>query len=581
MKKLIGTLFIALILFGCNNQNKNTNEKKNDISLNSIIYYNGDIITMSGDKPEYVEAVVQQNGIIVFTGNQKDAFEKYENESQKFDLKGQTMLPGFIEPHVHPSIAATILPNDIVAPYDWVLPTGTKKGIEGEGAYREAIKKSIDANAKEESLYFIWGYHQLWHGELNRTILNELAPDLPACYLHRSFHEIFLNDKAIALMNIQESDYVNNKQVDWQKGHFYEGGFLALMPRVGHLFMSEAPYLKGLDLMSQLVLKNGITTIAEPGFPSVDFNIEYNYLKTEMDKNKFYDVYLVPNGTQLYAMKGNSNEAVKEFAESLPKTYNTTNIEFLPNQIKLFADGAIYSQLMQMKDGYTDGHQGEWMTPLDLYEEQVKFYWDSNYKIHIHANGDLGIQMAIDVIAKMQTQNPRENHQTTLHHMGYFTDEMAEQMSTLKIEASVNPYYLWALADKYSEKGLGKERAENLVAIESLVKRGIPVSFHSDFAMAPIEPLTLAWAAINRVTSQNRAVSQDQRISVFDGLKGITTYAARTLSLENQIGTIENGKKANFTILKENPLKVEPIKIKDIPIYGIVFKGNFKQINNI
>jgi predicted amidohydrolase YtcJ len=330
--------------------------------------------------------------------------------------------------------------------------------------------------------------------------------------------------------------------------------------------------------MTQLIQKNGITTVAEPGFPSSDFNLEYNLLKKEMDKNPPYSVFLIGNGTQLYGMNGNSNEKAKAYMEALPEKYNTSNIMFLPKQVKLFSDGAIYSQLMRMEGGYTDGHQGEWMTPLDLLKAQIKFYWDAGYKIHVHANGDQGIQQVLDYVAENVKTNPRKDHRLTLHHMGYFSDKQAAQVSELGIEASVNPYYLWALADKYTEKGLGKERGENLVRIKSLTSRGVPVSFHSDFAMAPIEPLTLAWTAVNRVTSQKSKFSQDQRIDAYTALKGITITSARTLNLENEIGSIKVGKMADFTILAENPLKIDANKIKDIKVLGTVYRG--KQFDN-
>jgi hypothetical protein len=332
-------------------------------------------------------------------------------------------------------------------------------------------------------------------------------------------------------------------------------------------------------MMTQLIQKNGITTVAEPGFPSADFNGELTLLKKEMAKNPPYDVYLIPSGTQLFGMKGGNKEAMA-FMETLESVYNTDNIQFLPKQVKLFSDGAIYSQLMQMKDNYTDGHHGEWMTPLDLFKEQISMYWDNGYKIHVHSNGDKGIQQVLDYLTLDQKRNPRKDHRLTLHHMGYFTDEMAEEIKTLGVESSVNPYYLWALADKYSENGLGKERGENLVRINSLVKRNIPVSFHSDFSMAPMEPLTLAWTAVNRVTSQNNSFSQDQKISVFNAMKAITIDAARTLNLEKQIGSIAEGKKANFVILDKSPFSVEPIKIKDIKVLATVFKGDFNIVKS-
>ena len=136
------------------------------------------------------------------------------------------------------------------------------------------------------------------------------------------------------------------------------------------------------------------------------------------------------------------------------------------------------------------------------------------------------------------------------------------------------------MADKYSENGLGKERGENLVRINSLVKRDIPVSFHSDFSMAPMEPLTLAWTAINRVTSQKSAFSQDQRITVYEAMRAITIDAARTLNLEKKIGSIAEGKKANFVILNESPFEVDPMEVKNIKILATIFEGGFNIVKS-
>ena len=562
---------MALIM-GC----KEAENKSESPESQATIYYGGDIITMEGNAPSYVQAVVEQDGKIVYAGDREAALENYEG-AKTIDLQGETLIPGLIEPHLHPSLAAIMLQNEIIAPYDWKLPYGTKKGVQGHEAYLERVAESIKTNAKAGEMYFIWGYHQLWHGELSREILNDIAADQPVGIIHRSFHEIYLNDAGIDLLGIQESDFAGNPQVNWKKGHFYEGGWLALVPKMAPILLEPTGYLKGLSLMSEILEQNGITTIAEPGFPSSDFDGELQLLLKEMAKNPPFDVYLIPSGTQLYGMKGGNQQAMA-FMETLDttKAYNTHNVHFLPKQVKLFSDGAIYSQLMQMKDGYTDGHHGEWMTPLDLFEEQLMLYWNNGYKIHVHANGDLGQQMVIDLVRKAEASNPRKDHRLTLHHMGYFDKGMAAEMAELEMEASVNPYYLWALADKYSEQGLGPERAENLVALKLLTDQGIPLSFHSDFSMAPVEPLTLAWTAVNRVTSQGSEFSQDQRISVFDAMKAVTIDAARCLNLEKEIGSIKEGKVANFTILEKNPFKVNPMTIKDIQVTGVVYRGEYK-----
>ncbi len=563
MKITILVLFVTL-LFSCNNATKESSKEQ-------TVYFGGDIITMEGDKPEYVEAVVRDKDKIVFVGSKAEAEKQYANAEQ-YDLKGNTMMPGFIEPHLHPLIAAVILSGDIIAPHDWNVPGGIKKGVGTHEEFINRLKQSVAKNGKKDDILFIWGYHQLWHGDLNRQILNEIAPDVPVVILHRSFHEAFFNDKAIDLVGLKESDYEGNPQVEWDKGHFFEGGWMAMAPKLSKYMLNPEKYAKGLEDMTLLMEKNGITTINEPGFPNVDFDMEYNLLKAEMDKNPPYEVYNILSGTQLTNMKG-SIEKATEFMEATPAKYNTNNIKILPKQVKLFADGAIYSLAMQMKDGYTDGFKGKWMTPLALFEKQMNYFWDRGYKIHIHANGDLGIQRCIDITRSMMERNPRKDHHLTLHHLGYFTADQADEMKELGIETSVNPYYLWALADKYSEYGLGEKRAKNLVDMKLLVDRGIPMSFHSDFGMAPAEPLTLAWTAINRVTSEGTQITQDQRIDVFTAMKAITITAAHTLELEKEIGSIKVGKTANFTILKENPFKVKPMHIKDIFVVGSIYHG--------
>jgi predicted amidohydrolase YtcJ len=526
---------------------------------------------MSGATLEYAEAVVVLQDKIVFVGSRDDANKKYPRAKYRL-LEGKTMLPGFIEPHVHPSLAATILPNEIIAPYDWVLPNKLIKGVTGQENYITRLSTAISQNASPDEIFFVWGYHQLWHGDISRSALNRLGKNQPVVIIHRSFHEVYLNDAAILALGISKEDFIDNTQVDWDKGHFFEGGWMALAPKMAPLLLDGDRYLRGLSLMTQLIKKNGITTIAEPGFPNINFNGEYALLKKEMDKNPPYDVYLIPNGTHLSAVKGGDEEAL-DFIATL-KNYNTDNISFLTDQVKLFSDGAIYSQAMQMQEGYTDGHHGEWMTPLDILQEQISLYWNEDFKLHIHANGDKGIQQVLDFVMADQKLRPRENHRLTLHHMGYFSDVMAQQISMMGVEASVNPFYLWALSDKYSQNGLGQKRAENLVALNSLERRNVSTSYHSDFAMAPIEPLTLAWTAINRVTSGGKKVSQDQRVSTYTAIKAITISAAQTLNLEKSIGSIEIGKTANFTILNQNPFKVEPILLKDISVFGTIHRGN-------
>jgi predicted amidohydrolase YtcJ len=91
--------------------------------------------------------------------------------------------------------------------------------------------------------------------------------------------------------------------------------------------------------------------------------------------------------------------------------------------------------------------------------------------------------------------------------------------------------------------------------------------------MAPAEPLVLAWSAINRINSNGDVLSPEEKVSVFTGLKAITIEAAKSIKMEKIIGAIAVGKKADFVLLAENPFKIDPVKIKEIKIFGTVFEG--------
>ena len=283
MRSEIAAVCMVFLLSACVQDASAPAPGANGSTGTATLYHNGIVLTMAGEEPNIAEALVEEDGRILFVGKLSEARER--SGHQAIDLGGATLMPGLIEPHLHPSLAAVMLQNEIIAPFDWKLPSGVKKGVSGEGNYRERIAESIRQNASPGEMYFIWGYHQLWHGSLSRNLLNQIAGDQPVGIIHRSFHEIYLNDAAIAQLGIRQEDYAANPQVDWAKGHFYEGGWLALVPAMAPVLLEPEKYRKGLATMTAILRRNGITTIAEPGFPSSDFDSELSLLKSELASN--------------------------------------------------------------------------------------------------------------------------------------------------------------------------------------------------------------------------------------------------------------------------------------------------------
>ncbi len=490
-------------------------------------------------------------------------------------FKSKVILPGLIDQHLHPILGALTLATEVIAPEDWVLPGRTFKAANSGEEYIARLKAADSAMKDKNEWLFSWGYHWLWHGKLDRKKLDAVSATRPIMVWQRSCHELFLNTAAIKALGLTEDAMKGkgdaSKMVDWEEGHWWETGMNLILEPLLTVFATPDRMIFGLKQMVAYLHQNGVTAYMEPGalFTPDIWKLYGQILGS--DDTPFYSYFVVDGRTQVDSGLGlaESLAATEKQVASAPQG----KVSFFPKQIKLFADGAIISQLMQMKDGYTDGHHGEWMmTPKNL-NQRAQLYWDAGYQLHIHVNGDLGLETVLDILERRMSENPRANHRSVIVHFATSSEEQIARIARLGAIVSANPYYTVGFADKYGKVGLGPERADAMVRSASVLKHHIPLSFHSDLPMGPSDPLNFAWCAVNRITPSGRVAGPEERIGVEDALRAITIEAAYSWQKEDELGSICPGKIANFTVLDQDPLAVEPIKLNDIPIWGTVFEG--------
>ncbi len=152
------------------------------------------IITMDSKQPR-VEAVAIENGKVVALGSLDAMQKRWPNaEHERFDE--QVLTPGFIENHLHPAMAALLLPFHWITPFEWHLPGKEVPATQGREQFQKRLKDAA-LNSPEGEWFISWGYHHYFHGEMSRQLLDELIPDRPALVWHRSFHEVWVNSKAM------------------------------------------------------------------------------------------------------------------------------------------------------------------------------------------------------------------------------------------------------------------------------------------------------------------------------------------------------------------------------------------------
>ncbi len=545
------------------------------------IYQAKDIITMNPDKPK-AHAVAVAGDRILAVGSTEELVKAAGKQPYKIDTSFAHMVitPGLIAQHLHPLLSALTMTSEIIAIEDWVLPSGTVQAVRDRDSYLKRLTET-DAKLKDpDELLFTWGFHHYFHGKLTRAHLDKINAKRPIIVWHRSCHEFILNTPAMEKYDVTRAEMDKwsdsaKAQSNYDNAHFWEQGGFAILPHIASAIATPERLKSGLEFTKFYLHANGITAGCEPGgLISKQLQEAQNAILSGADTP--FRFYFIPDGKTL-AVSHRGGDMIGETEKLL--SWGKGMTKFLPKQVKLFADGAIYSQLMQMKDGYLDGHHGEWLMDLDVFAEAFKTYWNAGYQIHVHTNGDAGLDMVLANLESSMRANPRKDHRTIIVHFGFSTIEQVRKIKQLGAIVSANPYYVNALADRYGEVGIGKERADEMVRLGDVERAGISYSFHSDMPMAPAQPLYLMHNAVNRTTVSGRVAGPAQRVSREGALKAITIEAAFSLQLEKEIGSIKQGKLANFTILHENPLTVAAEKIKDIKIWGTVHEGRVLPIS--
>ena len=580
MKIFIRTLFLMIgtlcsYLSSANGQEGPQTDKIKELT----IYVARKVITMDEAQP-VAEAIAVANGTIVSVGT-LDSLKPWTSQfkttiDRTFEKK--ILMPGFIDPHVHPSLPAILTQFPFIAPDDWDIPTGKYPGAKNQEDYIAALKNQVarykNNSKQDKSVPFVsWGFHQLWHGEVYRPKLDALFPDTPVVLWHRSFHELIANTAAIKVLKINEAETRNYEhEIDWQKGQFTEfGAKVVFLPKLMPKILTPESYAAGMENFVEMLHKGGITSAMDMGIgifgdPSAEIAMVNKAMADAPAR-----IVLTPLITDFITRKVSPENALKQ----VKKWESESNSKvMLDGHFKLMMDGAAFSGLGQMGfPGYIDGHKGVWMSPLETTYQYARVFWNEGYQLHAHTNGDKSTSELIKLVARLQKQKTRLEHRTLLEHFLYATEDQMHQMAALGMGVSANPYYQYILADMYAENWLGEDRGRNMSPLAGVGRSGMRLALHSDAPMAPLSPLTLVWAAVNRITINGNQNAKTQALSVEEALKAVTINAAWAMRKENSIGSIRAGKKADFVVLEQDPYKVSKKKIKDISIWGTVYEG--------
>lgn len=524
---------------------------------------------MDSNEPVYVEAIVAENGKIVFTGNLKEAEEKY-NSAQKINLEGKTLLPGFIDPHSHFGMVSNTMGQVDLNPE----PVGNVNSI--ADILANIKKYKTDKNIPDGEWIFGWGYDESQLKEKrhpNKKEIDEVLPNNPVYLQHTSGHMGVANSLALEKLNVTAATpNPEGGNIDRMPGTQEPSGLVqetAMYPFVGNMLQTlEAKQAEYFDGTQNYYAENGLTT-AQDGM--TDRNA-IKFFQSQADAGKLkIDLIALAGFSDL---ETNLNDTALHF-----KTYKNG---FKVQGTKIIADGspqgktAYFSKpFLTPVPGCAHDCRGLPSLSQDALNNLFVMAYAKDNQLFIHSNGDSSIDMIIaahEFACKKLNQPLDKDKRTIVIHSQFVRRDQLATYVKYKMEPSffANHAYFWG--DVHVEN-LGKERAYFLSPIATADSLGLKYTNHSDATVTPVNPLFTVWSAVNRVSRSGVVIGPNERATPYQALKAITLNAAYEFFEEQHKGSLTVNKIADFVILDKNPLKVDPMEIKNIKVVETIKDG--------
>jgi predicted amidohydrolase YtcJ len=333
---------------------------------------------------------------------------------------------------------------------------------------------------------------------------------------------------------------------------------------------------KGLALVETYLHSSGVTVAAAPT-AALSGALRGTQGAAPGDGTRLLRTWLVPAAKTLAGLyPGDPQRMLAQTARIAE--WGSGKTGFLPQQVELALDGDPLSRSMRLLKPQREGRDGAWTMDPDTFARVFEAYWDGGYQIQVEARGDGALELLLENLERQMSRRPRYDHRTAVVGLDLAREDQIRRLARLGATVVADPYLATALADRSGELGLSAEQADSLVPLGSAKRAGLPIALQSDLPMAPARPLLLMQSAVSRTTPGGRVAGADQRLAVEDALAAVTINAAYSLRLENEIGSIEPGKLANFTVLEADPLTVPSGQIDTIGVWGTVLEGRVQPV---
>jgi len=530
----------------------------------TLLLKNGRIRTLD-EKGTITEALVVLGDRIVAVGSNRDMAVLAGRGTERLDLGGRTVLPGFIDTHEHLSDFAEMTLEVDVSP----------DRIKSLGELLEAIRLEGDRLPRGEWIRAsLYDDTKMEEGRLlTRDDLDTVAPRHPVIVEHVSGHWGIVNSEALARGGIEETHpdppggrLGRDSATGRLSGQLVETALF----RFAYESMSREPVVVppfAPGVRKQAVVKaSGVLNSA--GITSVtDALVSPSYVTTYLD--------MAADGSLPLRVNLLISCFFLEDLEKLGLSGRWGNESVRSTGVKIILDGAIAGRTAALREGYADDREDHGVLVIeeqDTLDKLVDRIHRLGYQACIHANGDMAIEMALDAIERSQKAFLREDPRHRIEHCTIVNEAILEKMRRLGAMAIPFGSYVWQHGEKLT-RCYGPERIPMMFAHRSFLERGIKVAGSSDHPCGLHEPLLGIQTMVTRQASSGEVLGPNQKITVEEAMKMYTAYAAYASFEEKIKGVLKPGRLADMVVLAEDPWEVDPSLLGGIGVDMTILGG--------
>jgi predicted amidohydrolase YtcJ len=543
MKRLI-FLLIVVVINSCGTIEREAAD---------LLVFNAKVYTLD-EKGTVAEAFMIRHGKVVAVGNSRQLVQKY-HVANKYDAGGSPIYPGFIDAHCHfygygTNLFAVDLKKS--SSFDEVLARVKKFA-------NEKLAPDISDSSTHETWIIGRGWDQNeWEDKQlpNKTRLDIMFPKIPVVLRRVDGHAVLANSEALRRAGITAKTTVPGGIIELDKITGQPTGIL--IDNAADLILeimpppSENQQTRGLLEAQKQCFAVGLTTVSDAGLSKQVIDLIDRLHKEGNLKMR------------IYAMASSSNENLEHYLASGPYKTDWLNVR----SFKFYGDGALGSRGALLTQPYSDfpGHYGMMLHDITFYRENAVKLYDKGFQMNTHCIGDSANRMILNIYAEvLQGTNDRR---WRIEHAQVIHPDDLSLFGKFNIVPSVQPTH--ATSDMYwLEERLGPERVKWGYQYKNLLNQNGFVANGSDFPVESINPLLGFYAAVSRQDANGLpegAFNPENALTREEALKAMTIWAAISNFEENEKGSIEPGKFADFVVLQKD---IMTIPISEIPLVNV------------